>query len=671
MERVLLLVDDEPMILKALQRVFRRSGYKVVTAESGARALEVMASQPVAVVLSDFRMPNMNGAELMSKIRRDYADTVRMILSGYADLDSIMQAINSGAVYKFLAKPFDEAELRSAVEEAFNLWAENSRLNTYREFANTTTDAMIRLDAEHRIVLANPAAGDLIGDDSRTLQGHLLSNWFLNADDLLSREGLLDGDMLSFQRPDGSLLQAFYTAMPGGCQLTLALAPLNTPVHNAMGVSNLMTRDQMMGFLDQQLESAVDKAALFYLDIHNFTQINHSFGYRSADQLLKVVADTLMDQLGQEDRLAYMGGDEFLLFKPGISLSHQGRDLITRILQPFEAIIRWDDNECYLRFNAGYALAPEDGDTPEELVRNAQLALKSAKASGRNYCPRYQTAMNLPGREMLELQNGLFRALERDELRVYYQSKVDLKTGYIEGAEALLRWDRSQQGVVSPAVFIPLAEDSGLINPIGEWVLQSSVSQSRIWHMEGLPGFRLAVNLSSVQLQHPGIVDAITNILNLSGMPPEYLQLEITESVFLGDVEACKRLLETLKGLGISLAIDDFGTGYSSFNYLRDLPVDVLKIDRSFVTGIEQDKERLSLVSSMIRMGHDLGMKVVAEGIENEQQLQYLAEAGCDLGQGFLFSPPVPADCFRRQLEQQTYPVRFRTEPRPLAEAEQ
>ena len=566
MERILLLVDDEAAILDALLRAFRRSGYRIITVKDGDAALKTLKKHPVAVVLSDHRMPRMTGTELMAQIKRDYPDTVRMLLSGYADLDTVMAAINTGAVYKFLEKPFNDDELRAQVADAFSLLEEQCRLKAWGVLAENSPELLPELTA-------------------------------------LAEAGLLNGKQLAEyidHRPAGQ-----------GCP----------------------------------------EAALYAIDIHHFSRIKECFGAESADRLLQVVAAKVLAQLGGEDRLAYLGRDHFLIYRARPLTGRQGHPEILSLLEPFDRLIQWDDEACYLRFNSAYLMLSALEDGARELMHNVRLALRHAKVSDRSDCPHFQDEMRCLNRTQLALQSSLCRALERDELRVFYQSKVDLATGTITGAEALLRWNHRSLGMISPTVFIPEAEDSGLINPIGDWVLHEAVGQALSWQQQGLANIRLAVNLSAVQLQQPGIVADIRKLLETAGLAPEYLELEITESVLPQDINQFRTRLTQLKNMGCSLAIDDFGTGYASFNYLRELPVDVLKIDRSFVSGIDESQNRYRLVRNMISMGHDLGMKVVAEGVENPLQLERLQQAGCDSGQGFLFSVPVSAGEFAGQLE--------------------
>lgn len=552
MKKTLLLVDDEPAILSALKRIFRHSGYQMLTAGSGAEALDILdGNDDIQVILTDFRMPKMTGGELLAEVNQRFSNVVGLILSGYADIDTLLKAINSGAVFQFMTKPWAKSELLQAVELAF---------------------------------------------------------------------------------------ERYYT-----------LQAQNAP---PLGVEQLLSRNELMHHLEQWMKEGTNTIA-FYFDVSNFHSYNDCLGYETADQLLASIAQILVSNKPKTSLFGQMNGDEFVMIIPMISCPDDKQRLIRNLLQPFQDLLSIMGHSLHISFNVGYAISPTDGNIPELLLRNSYAAVEHAKQTGATIFPRYLVSMNDKNQKLMTIRSELHQALERQQFSVVYQPKICMTTGNIVGAESLLRWEHCSLGIVPPSMFIPLAESSGLIESIGEWVLLTACCQSQLWKKSGLPSFLMSVNLSGRQLQRHTLIEKIENIIELSGVLPEQLELEITETFLMQDIESSLELLHKIKGLGIRLAIDDFGTGYSSLNYLSQLPVDTLKIDRSFVVDIPESKERENLLKNVIKMSHDLGMSVVAEGVETQSQVDVLKRLKCDEIQGYYYSPPVSAEQFRVLLENQ------------------
>lgn len=552
MKKTLLLVDDEPAILSALKRIFRHSGYQMLTAGSGAEALDILdGNGDIQVILTDFRMPKMTGGELLAEVKQRFSNVVGLILSGYADIDTLLKAINSGAVFQFMTKPWAKSELLQAVELAF---------------------------------------------------------------------------------------ERYYT-----------LQAQNAP---PLGVEQLLSRNELMHHLEQWMKEGTNTIA-FYFDVSNFHSYNDCLGYETADQLLASIAQILVSNKPKTSLFGQMNGDEFVMIIPMISCPDDKQRLIRNLLQPFQDLLSIMGHSLHISFNVGYAISPTDGNIPELLLRNSYAAVEHAKQTGATIFPRYLVSMNDKNQKLMTIRSELHQALERQQFSVVYQPKICMTTGNIVGAESLLRWEHCSLGIVPPSMFIPLAESSGLIESIGEWVLLTACCQSQLWKKSGLPSFLMSVNLSGRQLQRHTLIEKIENIIELSGVLPQQLELEITETFLMQDIESSLELLHKIKGLGIRLAIDDFGTGYSSLNYLSQLPVDTLKIDRSFVVDIPESKERENLLKNVIKMSHDLGMSVVAEGVETQSQVDVLKRLKCDEIQGYYYSPPVSAEQFRVLLENQ------------------
>jgi diguanylate cyclase (GGDEF)-like protein/PAS domain S-box-containing protein len=389
---------------------------------------------------------------------------------------------------------------------------------------------------------------------------------------------------------------------------------------------------------------------VLFMDLDNFKNINDSLGHAMGDRLLQSVAKRLSRWVREEDTVARLGGDEFIMLLQSIEDPDYAVHVAQRILESIAAPFRVGDQELYITASLGITLFPHDGRDLETLVSNADMAMYRAKEGGRNSYKLFTPAMNAQVVQRMALESALRGALQRQEFEVYYQPKVDLASGEVVGVEALLRWNRPGVGLVSPDEFIPVAEETGLIVPMGEWVLRAACAQARRWQEEGHPGLQVAVNLSPRQFQQRNLVSTVQAILAETGLEPWHLELEITENVVMQSVEEAIVTLRQLSNLGVQLSMDDFGRGYSSLYYLKRFPMNALKIDRSFVRDIVHDADDASIVDTIISMSRSLNLKVVAEGVETQEQLAFLREHRCDLMQGFLFSHPLPVPDLGRLL---------------------
>jgi len=393
--------------------------------------------------------------------------------------------------------------------------------------------------------------------------------------------------------------------------------------------------------------------AVVFMDLDHFKFVNDSLGHSTGDLLLKAMGERLRTVLREGDTVGRVGGDEFVL----ILNDQSNEEIIYRAMQRISAKVSEpltiDGKELHVTCSAGISLYPQDGRDVDTLLKNADAAMYRAKEHGRSNFQFYTSEMNERVSERLALENALRRALERNELALHYQQKVNLQTGEIVGAEALVRWLHPEWGLVRPARFIPLAEETGLIVSIGEWVLREACRQTRAWLDAGLDPGVVSVNLSLRQFRQEGLVRSVSRILEETALDPAQLEMELTESMVMGNVDAAIAVLQGLKQLGITLSVDDFGTGYSSLSYLKDLPIDTLKIDRSFVrdigSGAELDEGVLA--QAIISLGHSLHLKVIAEGVETDAQVRFLRRHGCDEVQGFFYGEPVAPEAHARLLE--------------------
>jgi diguanylate cyclase (GGDEF)-like protein len=398
------------------------------------------------------------------------------------------------------------------------------------------------------------------------------------------------------------------------------------------------------------------KVAVMFLDLDRFKLVNDTVGHTGGDQLLQEVGRELSETIREGDTVARVGGDEFTFVLPGIERAEDAAVAAERILRRIRQPRTVAGQEFRITTSVGVTIFPRDGNSAEVLMRNADTAMYRAKERGRDNYQLFTPAMKTGLKEMLALENDLSHALERDELFVLYQPIVEIGSGRISGGEALLRWQHPRRGLVAPDEFIPLAEETGLIVPIGDWVLQAACRQAKAWHDAGLGRSRITVNVSARQVEQPGLVRAVSTALAESGLPPDCLHLELTEGVVMRQVESVISTLTELRGLGVGISVDDFGTGYSSLGYLKRFPIDTIKIDRSFVRDVTTDQNDSAIVTTVIAMARGLNLRVVAEGVETEAQLAFLRENECHEFQGFLVSRPVSPAEFEALVRQQRQP---------------
>jgi len=393
------------------------------------------------------------------------------------------------------------------------------------------------------------------------------------------------------------------------------------------------------------------QVGLMFLDLDNFKHINDSLGHAIGDQLLQSVANRLVACVRTTDTVCRQGGDEFVILLAEIGQPQDAAQVAETLRAALDMPHLIDGHELHVTLSIGISIFPDDGTTVDALMQNADTAMYHAKAGGRDNYQFFRAEMNARAVRRLFVETSLRRALRQGEFLLHYQPKINLASGAMTGAEALIRWQDPGLGLVYPAQFVPIAEENGLIVPVGRWVLREACRQVQAWLDAGLPAVPVSVNISAVEFRHEGFVEGVALILKETGLAPHYLELELTESILMHDVESSTSMLEALKAMGVQLAIDDFGTGYSSLSYLKRFPISTLKIDQSFVRDIATDADDACIVSAVIGMGKNLKQRVIAEGVETQAQLALLQARHCDEGQGFHFSHPVSAEDFARLLD--------------------
>jgi diguanylate cyclase (GGDEF)-like protein len=418
-------------------------------------------------------------------------------------------------------------------------------------------------------------------------------------------------------------------------------------------LTGLPNREMFNGLLRHSIETAQRhgwKFSLLFIDLDRFKVINDSLGHEAGDMLLVEVSHRLRGALRGSDVVARLGGDEFVVILEETGERGDIEKIAGELLSTLSQPMQLSGHECHTTASIGIALYPSDGIDAQTLTKNADMAMYLAKEDGKNGFRFFNSDVKVQSIERLTLETALRRALERDQFSLHYQPKVDMLTGQITGVEALLRWEHPDFGMVSPMQFIPLAEETGLIVPIGRWVLKEACGQNMAWQRRGLRPVSMAVNLSPRQFADPNLLHDVDEALFASGMSPVLLQLEVTESMVMRNVARAIRVLDAIQSRGIRIAIDDFGTGHSSMSLMKQFPIDTIKIDRSFVRDLAEDPEDQAIAQAIISMGKALGMTVVAEGVETVEQQTFLREQGCDEMQGYLISKPVPAREFAELL---------------------
>jgi diguanylate cyclase (GGDEF)-like protein len=397
------------------------------------------------------------------------------------------------------------------------------------------------------------------------------------------------------------------------------------------------------------------KVAVLFLDLDGFKHINDSLGHPTGDKLLQSIAKRLVDCVRASDTVSRQGGDEFVVLLSEVEQPEHTAITARRMLQTVAAAHSIDQHDLHISTSIGVSVYPEDGEDAETLIQNADTAMYQAKANGRQSYQFFKPSMNVRAVERQSIEEGLRRALEHQEFTLHYQPKVNLRTGQITGAEALLRWTNPILGSVPPAQFIPVAEDCGLILPISEWVLREACQQAQAWVVAGLPLGTMAVNISAMEFRNENFLPGVFGVLKDTGLDPRRLELELTESVLMKHAESTESILTTLRAKGVQVAIDDFGTGYSSLSYLRKFSIDALKIDQSFIHQITTAPDQTNLVAAIISMAKSLKLRVVAEGVETKQELEFLQVHECDQAQGYYFGRPMLPQGFARLLDNQSH----------------
>jgi len=646
---------------------------------------ERQRAQGLAAILVDLSLPDSVGIETFDQFFHAAPQIPFLVLCASKDEAVAKLAVQRGAQDYLLKSRIDDyllpKTLRSMVERAANAEALFNEKERALVTLNSIGDAVMSSDVWGTVTYLNVVAEGLTGWSREDAAGHALEEVF-HIIDANTREVVSNPMALAIRenKTVGLTPNCVLIRRDG---VEAAIEDSAAPIHDRRGqvtgavmvfhdvtaaramslrMSYLAQHDSLTDLpnrivLSDRLTQAISmahrhqkKLAVLFLDVDRFKHVNDSLGHANGDRLLQSVAQRLLSCVRSSDTVSRQGGDEFVILLAEVAHAQDAAITADKILQAMRLPIFIDEQKIHITASIGIVAYPGDGTEVETLLKNADFAMYQAKDSGRDNFQFFKPAMNLRAIERQSLENDLRHALERREFVLHYQPKMNLETGGMPGAEALIRWRHPRRGLVSPAQFIPIAEECGFIVPIGRWVLREACRQARAWQCAGLTRMCIAVNISAVELRAKDFVAGVSAILTETGLEHRCLELELTETFLMQDSTSTAAVLQALKDLGVRLALDDFGTGYSSLSYLKRFPIDTLKIDQSFVRNLTTDADDAGIVSAVISMGRSLNMLVVAEGVETREQLAFLKERSCPYGQGHYFSRPMVAREFTQLL---------------------
>jgi diguanylate cyclase (GGDEF)-like protein len=692
---VVLVADDDPVMRLLMLEMLGQVGLDAIEAEDGAQAVAYARDKAPDLILMDVDMPNMDGFTACREIRRLEAGgaTVPIIMvTGGDEIESVTNAYEVGAT-DFVSKPINWPILGHRVLYVLRASDAIARLRIAdaqnRAVLAAIPDTFFRLDKdgfyldyepgqdginpERRSADAASPEGSCIGKHiSAVLPKEIAERLLEQMDVVLATQQIRS---VEYDLNRGGSTQHFEARLvaTSPTEVLGLVRDISERKRTEEQIRRLAYCDSLTGIPNRQafletlerelLRSKIGnkKFAVLFMDLDAFKRINDTLGHNVGDHLLKIVSERLRETIRPSDlvsrgdqasNLARLGGDEFTILIPDLERVEHALNVAHRVKEAMRRPFLIEGNEIFVTASIGISLFPEDGDDCNSLLKYADTAMYHAKNCGKNNAKLYSSSLTMQIMSHVKLEVGLRKALQNDELYLLYQPQIDVSSSEIVGVEALVRWRHPERGIISPTEFIPLAEETGLIVPIGEWVLRTACNQAKTWQRLTRRALRMAVNLSAKQFKDENLSQIVVSALHDTGLDPKLLELELTEGTLMDDAKATMATLEQLRGIGVYLSIDDFGTGYSSMNYLKRFDVRALKIDRSFICGLPQDSENAAITRAIIAMAHGLKMVVVAEGVETDEQLLLLEEYGCDLVQGYYLGHPAPADTITQMLQQ-------------------
>ena len=702
----LLLVDDKQELLTSLYHLVTLHGYEADQALGGEAAMSALQEDNYDVVLLDLIMPGISGHDILDYVAREKLRCKIIVVSGDSSFSGVKHALHCGA-FDFVKKPYEAAQLIATMETALRqvrLEYEHEAMESqvkeseelHRFIVNSSPDLVYMLDRNGCFSFLNDRVASLLGYTKQELLGKHYSE-LIDDDDMQAASNLFNerrtGDRAArnvevrlkskiLDRRRGMLrtqsVWAEVTAMgiysdskernresfagTYGTARDISERKQAQEVINFQAYHDLLTHLPNRALLKDRLNLAITharrnkrKLAAMFLDLDRFKLVNDTLGLTMGDRVLKAVANRLLSCLRKGDTLSRFGGDEFTLLLPEVRTRDDVVVIAEKILDRLNEAFVIDGHELFVGASIGIAMYPEAGDNGEALIQNADIAMYHVKGRGKNGYQFFSDEMNHQFSSRLNLERELRNGLIQGEFEVFYQPQVCLENGAITGVEALVRWRHGRRGMIDPGEFLPLAEETGLVLQIDEFVQQQAFHDVAAWHRAGLGDISLSVNLTAQQMEQDSFVDRFLGSLSASGLEPERVKLEITENTLMQDMEVIIPKLKAIRQVGVCIAIDDFGTGYSSLSYLHQFPINTLKIDRTFVGDIRSDRGDASIIDAIVAMARGLHLELVAEGVENRTQLDYLREQGCEEVQGYIFSPAVPSLDMAKLLKSNTF----------------
>ena len=688
----ILIVDDEPRLRASFARLLAQPGRTLLEADSVAAGRRVLETHAVDLALLDIGLPDASGLELLRWISTTRPDTSVMMVSGNAQIDSAIRALRLGAI-EFVRKETDIESLSTKVAAALErrrLQREHRRLGDrlaqserlHRFLVDHSPDIVYALDPAGRIAFINARAESLLGFTRAELQGQPFST-IVDPQDRALAARILEapaeaGGLANFElrfigraaAPDEGAPRSVFMMVSS---ISIQGEPTEThggPVFlGSYGVARDITErkrleevmsfhalhDQLTGLPNRRLfkdhfELALaqgarrgERVAVMFIDLDRFKLVNDTYGHLEGDELLRHCAQRIRDCVRAGDTVSRQGGDEFTVLLPGLKERADAMLIADKIAGELRRPFQVGGRDFFATASIGIAIFPEDGDSAEQLLRNADTAMYEVKGQGKNAARLFSTDMRALRLPRLELERDLRRALPGHEFVLHFQPQFSLRLGRMIGAEALIRWQHPQHGLMQPGAFIELAEETGLMSPISDWVIEEACRQLATWHSGGHHDLRVAVNLSPHEFSKPDVVDRVSAAVARYGLPRDVLEIEITENVLLQDVPGVIDKLSELRRRGIRISIDDFGTRYSSLNYLRSFPINTIKIDQCFIRDIDSEDAVSPIITAIVGIAKGFNLDLVAEGVETDLQRRVLARLGCEEMQGYLFARPTAA----------------------------
>jgi diguanylate cyclase (GGDEF)-like protein/PAS domain S-box-containing protein len=687
--KTLLLVEDNAGDARLFREMLSEYGghaAELTIVESMCDAETHLAGNSSDMILLDLGLPDAQGLDAVRRARLAAPRVPLVVLTGMDDESLATKALQEGAQDYLIKGQIDPRGLLRALRYAVERKMMEDALFVEKERAEVTLncigDAVVCTDTTGNITFLNLVAEKMTGWARHEATGRTMAD-VCQILDVTSRETIPNpmemavGENRTIHLPPNCILvrrDGFETPIEDcaspihdregqatgavvvfrdvSAARAMALEMIHSAHHDFLtGLPNRMLLSDRVNQVIALAQRHGKKVAVLFLDLDGFKHINDSLGHAVGDKLLQSIAECLVDCVRGSDTVSRQGGDEFVVLLSEVEHSEDAAITARRMLHAVAQVHPVGQHDLHITTSIGLSVFPDDGLDAETLIKNADTAMYQAKENGRQSFQFFKPAMNVRAVERQSIEEALRTALERKELALHYQPKINLRTGAITGAEALIRWTHPTRGPVSPGRFIPVAEDCGLILPIGNWVLREACRQATAWLEAGLPLASIAVNISAMEFRHETFLEGIFAALEDTRLNPKFLELELTESVLMKRAESAASVLQTLRASGVQLAIDDFGTGFSSLSYLRKFPIDALKIDQSFVRQISTAPDETTIVTAIISMGRSLNLRVIAEGVETQEELSFLQAHQCDEAQGYYFGRPVHPEQFAKLLE--------------------